>query len=422
MTKKAKKMTKKAKKILVAGIGQSNFIEQLYSNLNKYYPGKFDFDILGLRLFSNGADTNNTNCFTNQYKTRKTVQFKDLINIFQFRLYLTMFNFLRFGASVNFLYFFLKEYIIYATLTKDLLKNNYDLIHFHFPTKDKLGLYWHLKKSQKFIISFWGSDLMRVSGILDYYIQKRVLNDSYRITTHSIELKEQILTKFGRELTNKIFITKFPPEEKLYNLLDEFRPKIDSLKLDFLKNFNIPLFKHLVVIGHNGAKENNHIHILQQLSKIPSSLKEECYFILPFSYLYIKDGIYEKKCMDTLSENNLSGKTLNKFLNWEELALLKLCTKVYIHLPISDALSGTLTEAIYAGSDVITGKWLPYGPFIDAGLKFYSINDFLELSKIFELVIKNEDDENLIQENQLKIRDSFFPDFCSETWFRALGN
>lgn len=415
-------MNKRTKKILVAGIGQSNFIEQLYSNLNKNYPGKFDFDILGLRLFSNKADSNYTHCFTNQYKIRKKIEFKDLVNLFKFKLYFTMFNLFRFGASLKYLYFFLNEYIVYATLTKELSKNNYDLIHFHFPTKEKLALFWHLKEGQKYIVSFWGSDLMRVSGIFNYYIQERVINGSYKITTHSIELKEQILTKFGRNLTNKIFITRFPPEEKLYHLLDEYWPKIDSLKANFLENLNIPLFKHLVVIGHNGSPDNNHIQILKQLSKIPLSLKEKCYFILPFSYKQSRDGIYEKKCLDILSGNNLSGKTLDKFLSWEELTLLKLCTKVYIHLPISDALSGSLTEAIYAGSDVITGKWLPYSPFHDAGLKFYSINDFLELSQIFELVILNESDEDLIRENQDKIRSSFFPDICAATWLSAFEN
>ncbi|SHN01785.1 Glycosyltransferase involved in cell wall bisynthesis [Cyclobacterium lianum] len=415
-------MNQKPKYILVAGIGKSNFIGQLYLSIHKKYPKKFDIDILGLRLFSNLEKGKYAECFTNQFKIRKSIEIKDLINIFNFKLYLHLFRFIRFGASANYLYSFFKEFVVYATMSKKILKNNYDIIHFHFPTKEKLALFWHIGRNQKYVVSFWGSDLMRVNGVFNYYIQKKVLRDAYKITTHSLELKDQILTKFGRDLRDKIFLTKFPPEEKLYRILDEYSPKIDLIRIRFLQEFNFPLTKNLIVIGHNGFRENNHIQILKQLSNIPLEIKEKCYFILPFSYKNAKDNLYEKECLQELSRSDFSGKILDTFLSWEELALLKLCTKVYIHLPVSDALSGSLTEAMYAGSEVITGKWLPYSPFEDAGLSYYSINDFSELPQIFELAISKNPDQNSALANKEKIRDYFFPDFCAKTWFSVLEN
>ncbi|NHE55626.1 glycosyltransferase family protein [Cyclobacterium plantarum] len=415
-------MDKTSKKVLVAGIGKSNFIGQLYKNLHKYYPEKYDIDILGLRSFFNLKEDNCVYGFTNQYKIRRSIKVKDLLNLFNFKLYFYLFQFLRFGASANYLYSFFKEFIVYATMSKKILKNNYDIIHFHFPTKEKLALYWHIGENQKYIVSFWGSDLMRVNGVFDYYIQKKVLRDACKITTHSLELKEQILTKFGRDLRDKIFLTKFPPEERLYSLLDEYAPKIDLIKIRFFQEFNFPLTKNLIIIGHNGFRENNHIPILKQLSNLPLEIKEKCYFILPFSYKNPKDNLYEKECLQELSLNDFSGKILDKFLSWEELALLKLCTKVYIHLPVSDALSGSLTEAIYAGAEVITGKWLPYSPFEDAGLVFYSIKDLSELPKVFELAISKNRNVDFVSKNQKRIKDSFFSDVCVKSWHSVLDS
>lgn len=411
-------MSKKIR-VLVAGIGQSNFIEQLYNSLNENFPEKFEFDVLGLRPFSNNFNQKNITCFKNQFNLRKKNDPRDLFLFFKISFIKEFINLVRYGAELSFLKIFLKNYISFAEISKDIFKNEYDLIHFHFPTKEKMSLFWHLDKNQKYLVSFWGSDLMRVSGVFDYYIQNKILERAHKITTHSIELKEQILTKFGRELEEKVIITKFPPEEKLYRLIDKLLPDINFLKPIFNAKLNIPEYKNLIVIGHNGSKENNHIKILNQLANISDSLKEKCYFLLPFTYKKSKDGRYEKECISVLKSNNLSGQILDRFLSWEDLALLKLCTKVYIHLPISDALSGSLLESIYAGSNVITGNWLPYSPFKEAGLKYYTINYFFELSQLFESAVSNEVNEISLKENQEKIKRSFFPVVCANTWLRA---
>jgi hypothetical protein len=411
-------MVKKVK-VLVSGIGQSNFIDQLYSSINKNFPEKFEFDILGLRPISNESEKKSVSCFKNQYPIQTNIDLRYLFLLFKIKFLKEAGNLIRFGASLSFIKFFIRNYLIFGKTYKNLSKNKYDLVHFHFPTKEKISLFWHLDNNQKYIVSFWGSDLMRVSGVFDYYIQNKILKNAQKITTHSIELKEQILTKFGRKLEEKVIITRFPPEEKLYRLIDQYLPDVDLLKPSFETKFNIPEFKDLIVIGHNGSKENNHIHILNQLSRIQDSLKEKYYFLLPFTYKNSKDEAYKKEIISILASNNLSGQILDKFLSWEDLALLKLCTKVYIHLPISDALSGSLTESIYAGSNVITGNWLPYSPFKEAGLKYYSINDFPELSKTFELAVSNKVNKVFLNDNQRKIKEYFFPDVCANTWLKA---
>jgi len=56
-------------------------------------------------------------------------------------------------------------------------------------------------------------------------------------------------------------------------------------------------------------------------------------------------------------------------------------------MPISDALSGTMLELLYASNIVITGTWLPYKTFINAGLKYHEVSDFSELSTVFDSIL-----------------------------------
>jgi hypothetical protein len=68
------------------------------------------------------------------------------------------------------------------------------------------------------------------------------------------------------------------------------------------------------------------------------------------------------------------------FYNKKELALSRLATDIFIHVHISDALSGSVLEMLYANTQVITGSWLNYKTFKNANL------DYLELQTIDELI------------------------------------
>ena len=46
----------------------------------------------------------------------------------------------------------------------------------------------------------------------------------------------------------------------------------------------------------------------------------------------------------------------------------------------SDAFSGTMIEYLYAGAQVITGTWLPFGKLRRAGIDFTEVEDVLDLN------------------------------------------
>ena len=102
---------------------------------------------------------------------------------------------------------------------------------------------------------------------------------------------------------------------------------------------------------------------------------------------------------EALNKSGCSYVILEKFFVDEELSISRLASDFFIHAPISDALSGTMLELLYASNIVFTGSWLPYKTFKAAKLSYFEISDFKELSEKLDAVIENFDDE---KENTLK--------------------
>ncbi|OKL39874.1 glycosyltransferase family protein [Pontibacter flavimaris] len=403
------------KRILVTGIGQSNFLKQLYSSIHHVTPNTYEFDIFGLNELS-GKDEYGIEIFSKVYAVRKKVLFKDIKNLFDLKLFTLSIKFVRYGLSFRSVKNFAKKYIITKSLFEEYNFNDYDGVHIHFPTFDKLDIYWHIPAKMKCIVSFWGSDLMRSKGLFNYYIQDHITNRADLITTHGNEMKQQMLTKFGRQLENKILFTRFAPFDHLYSLMEE---KLSHPKKDFgsfLTKYHIPVNKKIVVIGHNGSPGNNHLKIIEALKKLSIEIKDSSFFVLPFAYKPSKDDSYAAKCQEALVKAGLQGMLLKDFLSWDDLAIFKRITDIMIHMPVSDALSGAMTEALFSGSKVITGDWLPYSPFTKEGLIFES-TDFDNLPEDFIKAYNAlPEEEKVVLKNRAIIKNRFLSDYCAKTW------
>lgn len=409
------------KKILIAGLTQSNFIKQLYSAIDKTRPGYFDFDIVDLKELSGKNEYDGFQLFRHEYKSANFKKFISIKYLFSKAWFSQLFFLLGHGIiRPKLILAFAKHFAISANLYNTLKKNNYDIFHFHFPRGNRLFLFWQLRKEDKCVISFWGSDLLRTTDFVNYCLQKKALQRADIITTHSVEMREIILAKFGRNLFNKIQFTKFPPNDDLYNLIDENRLYSENHKSEFGFKRGFDPNKKWVVIGHNGSRDNNHIPIINSLGKLSPSTKEKIFLIFPFTYKQTSDGIYEESIINSLNQNCISGGILSDFLTWEELAKLKCLTDVMIHLPVSDALSGALTESIYAGSKVITGSWLPYSPLSKAGIVVSKIDSIDELPLVFndDFIDSYSEEESI--KNRDAIKSQFLSHPCALTWLKVL--
>jgi hypothetical protein len=408
-------------KVLSLGSGQANFLGQLYSEI-KLQANNISFDIDGLKKFSDKVDNNEKIAFDHFFDFKRNITTSDRLRC----LVKVIFNKVVFISLVNIILFetnklkkvgdkLLDFLTAKAVVDKYLKKSNYDVFHFQFCIPPNLIYLYFLPKNKKIICSLWGSDLLRRSGANDYYLQLEALKRASIITTQSPELGEVILAKFGRSLKPKIRHALFSIEPRLYNLIDCYRNSKTHITA-FQERMGISS-SYIITVGHNASFFNNHLQILEQLNTLDKEIKGKLVCILPFTY-GASDNSYIDKVDEFCKRMDFKCILLQDYLSWDDMALLRLSTDIMIHMPESDAMSGAATEAMYAGSLLITGAWLPYGNFRRSGLSFLEIKAFDDLPAIITQYITGNSlyNESAAVQNQENIKKYFFPAATVRPW------
>ncbi|HLA56864.1 MAG TPA: glycosyltransferase [Flavobacterium sp.] len=411
---------KKTKKILVLGISQSNFLNQLYGDLIRkddslsvHIDGFFD-------ISKSGA---NENSIYRQHLNFKTTKVSGL------QLYKSLFAFMRTAFFWQIFYFersqgktfreaksILFSYAWSKFIVENVItKSNYDIFHFHYCNPENLKFAHFLPKESKIICSFWGSDLMRETGTSNVFYVRKALAKANLITIQSQELAEMLYCKYGREFTAKTKIVQFTIHTGIYEKMDVYKSELSKVS-EFKKEKNIPADKTIIAISHNAYAANNHIPVIESLLKLSSEEKNKIAVVLPLGYGRHDD--YLKKLEDFVSAiSDFPIIPLHNYLNPEETALLRIATDLMIQMPISDALSGAMTEVLYAGNHVIAGSWLPYGILRRNGLAFGEAETFdIAAQLVSDYLSAPEKYKTANETNDQKIRSFLFPQTTTANW------
>jgi len=395
-------------KVLSLGTKQINYLSRLYASIKEVNP-EVEVSIINLKFFSEDVEKSLSRSFDHvlslqENKTNVSVIFKAVKALISSSWHR------RFFSSMLALSKNKREGLrLYSNLFKeDVFFNKhlggFDIYHFHSLQRVNLKYLFSIPKSKKVILSFWGSDLMRTAGLVNYYIQSEALKRADVITTQSLELREIILAKFGREHFHKIRLLNFPMTLELFDLIDRLELPDASKILPNAK-------EKTIIIGHNGTPDNNHIDIIKSLNgKID---KNQYRLIIPFSYGGNKT--YLQEIRNLLQTLEFKFTIIEQFLPIEELALLKLNAAYVIMMPVSDAQSAFFLESIYCGSVCIAGAWLPYGNFRRSNLPFIAVASFEDVAD----VIKNNERRQLIEklrDTRVVIRDIFLSEQVPKAW------
>jgi hypothetical protein len=409
-------------KILSLGFSQSNFLIQLYSEILKI-DNRFLFDVDGFFELSDNKIEQNNHVFNEMHDYSKTkVSYRDLFK----HTFFCCFNF-DFWSVFIFEFFILKNSFknkiksIYSYIRQRAIVhkaiNKYDIFHFHYCIPEHLGYIRFLPKESKIICSFWGSDLLRSTGLKHQFYVKRALERADYITTQSQELKDVIISKFGKELSSKINLTRFTISTSIFDHINNILAK--EGKNEFLAEFNIKTKKKIITIAYNAKEENNHIPIIKSLDRLTLEDKKKIYLILPLAYGLKSE--YEKKLTNALEGvTNLEYSFISGFLDPYKVAKLRAFTDIQIQMPTTDALSASVMEVMYAGNFVITGNWLPYSPYEDSELIFYKAANYNELNVTLIKILNNFNSlkkKHIV--NKKRIEKFFFPVFTSKTWLKV---
>lgn len=405
--------------ILILGIGQSNFLNQLYSGVNDA-TDDFSFAIDGYFDLSKGKNDEKILPYS------KNFNFK-AIDISRWKRYQAFLNFAKTPFFYKVLLFELsqkskrkkiKNLLFELSIAKYIVEDiivplEFNIFHFHFCNPKNVMMTYFLPKEAKIICSFWGSDLMRDTGVSNVFYVSKALKIASRITIQTPEMAEMLYCKYGREFTNKTTSLRFTINEEIFNQID-YSKQISDRILSFKKKYNISSYKTIIALGHNAFRENNHLKMIDVLSSLKPEILDSCEFVLHLSYG--GNQRYIEKLIDTVdSQNKLTIHIIKDFFPPEEIALLRLTTDILIQMPISDALSGAMTEVLYAGNTVIAGSWLPYGFFRRSGIHFNEIDTFAELPALITFLLEQKQSSKN-KNNRTAIRKYFLSNTTTPAW------
>jgi len=410
----------KKNKILVLGIGQSNFLNQLYENLIIENPS-LAIDIDGYRDISKGKNLSSDFEYDNYFdlkkvRIKKIDLFKKIIQLL-FGSFFWKIVFFELTQELTFKKFIelIKEYSRAKHIAENYIQpKNYQIFHFHFCTPRNLKYLYFLPENTKSICSFWGSDLLRATGSSNVFYVQLALQKATVITVQTRELAEILFCKYGRDFTEKTQYLPFTISTKIYDSIDKYKLNYNKIE-EFKIKYKIPLDKKVIVISHNAFRENNHIKVLQELRNLPDSVKKEITLVLPLTYGQDQEYINE---LNAILIEDIKIVLILDYFDSDEIALLRLATDIMIQMPLSDALSGTMTEVLYAGNKVIAGSWLPYGLLRRNGIVFSEIDNFSDLTTTIEKLLNSIE----INDNQGIIKSLLFPDTTTPLWNNLFKN
>ncbi len=386
---------------MILGTNQENYIDPIYSAITSRCQD-LSFDML-LPFEANSAPGEKPYRQIQRETLRKSI---GPIFLQFFRKYFWLYSFFQLLEANTPRQFIGSVRYWFRLASRKAVYHDHDTFHFHFINwKNSLDVFF-IPEDKEIILSFWGSDLMRNFGVVNLLVVQYALERASVITLQSQEMREILLSKFGRYLNSKTKVMKFILTKKIFTEIDNVG--------------EIAASEYLISVGHNANPFNNHLEIVKCLKKLPDSIKEKIKLVFVFGYgIGEKDNWieYKSQLVEMLDRYQFKYLFYNDYLNEKEIARLRKESGIFVHLPASDALSAAITECFYAGNLVITGSWLPYGPFRQAGLKYEQIIDFKDLPRTLERAVTNfQLLKTDLQKNHDKVTSHFLSEDVDRNW------
>lgn len=256
-------------------------------------------------------------------------------------------------------------------------RNFYSVISFQFirPIYYYLFKLKLLNENHNTVLSVWGSDIMS-SSIKQSKIAY-ILKKAKKTTCATSKIRNEIVNLAPDQ--NQIRFIKYGLEPL------EYIKKITDDSLACKEMLGIDINKFVVTIGHNASPNNQHINCLHEISKsLTTKQLENIIFILPLTYG--REMNYVEKLKRIAAVSGLDITFFENYMTDSDVALLRKATDLYINVQVTDMLSGAMQEHIYAGSRVITGRWLDYCELKEIGVNLIEID---AISEIPDMIIKH---------------------------------
>ena len=266
------------------------------------------------------------------------------------------------------------SYIYKSRLILKFIKSNqgrFDICHIHYILSKYIFMTNRMKTfARKLVVSIYGSDFYRRNTLFKK-LQGNLLKAADAIIVLHEGTKNDIEAYYGLDFREKIKILRFGlrPLEYIDRLSGE---DIETSK----EALNIPSSSIVVTCGYAAFPEQQQLKIIEIVEKIIDEIPSSTFFLFPLTY---GEENFKGQVLHRLKQSKLSYKIFQDRMSEIDVARLRRVTDILINVQDTDQLSGSMLEHMYAGSLVITGKWLPYEILSDRGMAFSSIDTFEDL-------------------------------------------
>lgn len=260
---------------------------------------------------------------------------------------------------------------------------------------------------RKIIISFWGSDLLRLEE-KQFFKLKQIVRAANYISFETSEFTRIFKKKIGSGYDAKIRTARFG-----ISLLND----IDAISEKDLSNFaskhGIDRNRKIVAIGYNRGKAHQHLEVVESIIREgvdPNQLQ----LVFPWTY-GPEDKEYQSE-IQKLLDGKYDYSFIDNSLTNLEVAALREITNYMIQVQTTDVMSSSMLETLYAKNTVITGTWLPYDDIYNAGVVMNTVSSVSEVGKMLTKVLNEPMKEDILDRNKLIIGDLYTWDSCISTW------
>ncbi|ALO14234.1 4-alpha-L-fucosyltransferase [Salinivirga cyanobacteriivorans] len=279
-----------------------------------------------------------------------------------------------------------------------LMKHKFDVVHIFFLHIFYVFIFRSIRRNTKsIVITIFGSDFYRNNSWAKK-VKGTLLRRADKITTTNPQTAEDLFRYYNSLNPAKQHIIRFGNSN--LSIIDRYKNLKDRERL--AHTLKLPMDKKIIVVGYSANYVHQHIKILEQINKIDEKLKDEVCLVFPLTYGNHKASI-ANEIENYLRNSTFSYRLIDDFLSVEELAGLRVVTDVFISLPLSDQLSRTLKESIYAGNIVITGSWLPYRILNDAGVDYFKIDNLSKLPLLLSDLLNENSNYQIDREKNKRI-------------------
>ena len=120
----------------------------------------------------------------------------------------------------------------------------------------------------------------------------------------------------------------------------------------------LPADMVITAVGYNGKKEQQHLKVIEQLSKLDDAYKNRMLVLLQMTYG--AEGEYKNLCLRKCGQNGIHAVLFDQYLSNLDVARIRMAADIFINSQTTDAFAGSFCEYLYTGTCVLNAAWLHY--------------------------------------------------------------